>query len=138
MGRVRALFYIPLKDKEAVDRAWLDTSGSKLFRSDSVEPLCIFVFSPTPEGAYSRMFAPELGVNEDPATGSATGPLAAYMMQHGMVATAGGTRFVSEQGTKMGRRSLLHVHLKGERGAQGIEIGGHVVPTVEAMMTLPS
>jgi trans-2,3-dihydro-3-hydroxyanthranilate isomerase len=105
-----ATLFIPVKSKTAVDRAELDSN----------QPVCVFVFAPTSEGAYSRMFAPSFGVPEDPATGSATGPLAAYMRRHGMA----GDRFVSEQGTKMGRRSLLHVR----RNA----VGGHVTPVITA------
>jgi trans-2,3-dihydro-3-hydroxyanthranilate isomerase len=82
------------------------------------------------------MFAPEHGVVEDPATGSSTGPLAAFMMRHGLVSSASGTRFISEQGTKMGRRSILHVEIHGERGADGIEVGGYVTPVAEATMSL--
>ena len=105
--------------------------------ADQPAPVCLFAFAPTPSGAYSRMFAPALGVPEDPATGSATGPLAAFMMEHGLRRRADGTRFVSEQGTKMGRRSLLHVLIHGERGRDGIEVGGHVAPLAVAAMTLP-
>lgn len=126
--------YIPLKDQAAVDRAWFDMQGVRTLdlAGDSV---CVFVFTPTEAGAYSRMFAPEHGVVEDPATGSSTGPLAAYMLQHGLVApSADGTRFISEQGTKMGRRSFLHVQLNGEGGANGIEVGGYVTPLVDATM----
>jgi trans-2,3-dihydro-3-hydroxyanthranilate isomerase len=128
--------FIVLKDKATVDRAWLDTGGLALLKGGDPAGLLVFVFTPTPEGAYSRMFAPEYGIPEDPATGSATGPLAAFMMRHGLVASADGTRFLSEQGTKMGRRSLLHVYIRGERGADGIEVGGHVTPLVEATMQL--
>jgi trans-2,3-dihydro-3-hydroxyanthranilate isomerase len=82
------------------------------------------------------MFAPEYGIPEDPATGSSTGPLAEFMMRHGLISRAGGTHFVSEQGTKMGRRSMLHVRIHGEHGADGIEIGGVVTPLAEATLTL--
>jgi PhzF family phenazine biosynthesis protein len=91
-----------------------------------------------PEGAYSRMFALEFGVVEDPATSSSTGPLAAYMIRHKLVSPQAGTRFVSEQGAKMGRRSFLHVEIQAEQGADGIYVGGHVTPPVEAVMTLGS
>lgn len=128
--------FVALKDKAAVDRASLDAHGAKVFRDGYPEPLCVFVFAPTNEGAYSRMFAPEYGIVEDPATGSSTGPLAAYMMQHGLVSRAAGTRFVSEQGTKMKRRSLLHVHIHGDGGTDGIDVGGQVVPIAEATMRL--
>ncbi|MBF0646790.1 PhzF family phenazine biosynthesis protein [Desulfuromonas acetoxidans] len=126
--------FIALKDRDAVDRAWLDSRGSAALRKDYPEPMCVFVFTPTPDGAYSRMFAPEYGIAEDPATGSSTGPLAAYMMQHGLVACTAGTRLTSEQGTKMGRRSILHVHIHGDRGQEGIEVGGRVVSVAEAIM----
>ena len=79
----------------------------------------MFLFTPTAEGAYSRMFAPEYGIAEDPATGSSTGPLAVYMIRHGLLSGRSGTRFVSEQGTKMGRRSLLHCEIQGKEGADG-------------------
>ena len=82
------------------------------------------------------MFAPEFGVPEDPATGSATGPLAAYMMRHKLVTPSDGTRFVSEQGTAMGRKSILYVQVNGDSGAESIEVGGYVTPVVEANMTL--
>ena len=82
------------------------------------------------------MFAPEYGIAEDPATGSSTGPLAVFMMHHGLVSSASDTRFVSEQGSKMGRRSLLHVHIRGRNGAEAVEIGGYVTPVAEASMRL--
>jgi len=74
------------------------------------------------------MFAPEIGSGEDPATGSATGPLAALMMRRGLLPLENGLRMISEQGTKMGRRSLLHVlvYIDGTNDPV-IEVGGSVV-----------
>jgi len=129
--------FVPLRSKEAVDRAWLDHSGMKALCSSDAPPMCVFVFAPTTTGAYSRMFAPEYGVVEDPATGSSTGPLAQYMMRSGLASSAAGTRWVSEQGVKMGRRSLLHIHVRGQGGAEAIEIGGHVTPVAHAVLRLP-
>lgn len=128
--------FIALRDQNAVDRAWLDLAGAKQLRGSEPEAFCTFVFTPTADGAYSRMFAPEYGVAEDPATGSSTGPLAAFMIRHGLVASSDGTRFVSEQGTKMGRRSVLHVHIRGQRGLEGIEVGGRVTPVATGLMSL--
>jgi trans-2,3-dihydro-3-hydroxyanthranilate isomerase len=129
---------VAAKDKAAVDRAWLDRAAQKTLKGGESEPFCVFLFTPTPEGAYSRMFGPEYGIAEDPATGSSTGPLAAYMIRHKLVSGQTGTRFVSEQGTKMGRRSFLHVEIQGERGADGIYVGGHVTPIAEGVMKLNS
>ena len=58
------------------------------------------------------------------------------MMRRGSISNAAGTRFVSEQGTRMGRRRLLHVDIQGENGTDGIYIGGQVTPIIEAVMTL--
>jgi trans-2,3-dihydro-3-hydroxyanthranilate isomerase len=129
--------FTALRDKAAVDRAWIELSGVRALLGSTARAVCFFVFTPTPEGAYSRMFAPEHGVSEDPATGSATGPLAAYMMRHRLAPATGGTRFVSEQGTKMGRRSFLHVFVHGQDGRDGIEVGGTCVQLAEATLTLP-
>jgi len=128
--------FIALKNEKAVDRAWLDTQGMRSLKGDKAEAFCVFVFSPTREGVYSRMFAPEYGVPEDPATGSSTGPLALFMMTHGLIARTAGTRFISEQGTKMERRSILHVRIAGDLGADGIYVGGHVTSVAEGTMKL--
>ncbi len=126
---------VALRDRDAVDRAWLDLAGSRRLRGSDPDPFCTFVFAPTAAGAYSRMFAPEYGVPEDPATGSSTGPMAAFMMRHGLVSSADGTRFVSEQGTKMCRRSFLHVRIRNERGVASIDVGGHATPVATASMS---
>ena len=128
--------FIALTDKRAVDDAWLDSHGVSIIKGADAAPICVFVFTPVPEGAYARMFAPEYGVPEDPATGSSTGPLAAFMVRHRLVSGTAGTRFVSEQGTKMGRRSILYVELHGDRGADGIDVGGYVTPVAEGTLKL--
>ncbi len=129
--------FVAVRDRAAVDRAWIDLAGSRELHGGVATVNCNFVFTPTPEGAYSRMFGPEHGVVEDPATGSATGPLAAYMMRHGLAGSRDGTRFVSEQGTKMGRRSYLHVLVHGDDGRDGIEIGGDVVAIASGTLRIP-
>jgi trans-2,3-dihydro-3-hydroxyanthranilate isomerase len=128
--------YIALKSREAVDRAVLSGEGYAGIRKRFAEPVCIFIFTPSTEGAYARMFAPEHGIPEDPATGSATGPLALFMMRNDLVSGKAGTRFVSEQGTRMGRRSLLYVHIQGDQGREGIDVGGRVTPVAEGILTI--
>ena len=126
--------FIPVRDRGVVDRAWLERAGLQQMRGEYADPLCVFVFTPTAEGAYSRMFAPEHGIAEDPATGSSTGPLAAYMLRHDLLREKTRSRFVSEQGAKMGRRSFLHVQIDLQR--ELIEVGGHVTPLTRAVMRL--
>jgi len=69
----------------------------------------------------TRMFAPALGVNEDPATGSAAGPLALHLVRHGWARR--GERLEIEQGAEIGRPSRLHASVL-ERGADGVPEGG--------------
>jgi trans-2,3-dihydro-3-hydroxyanthranilate isomerase len=126
--------FVAIKDKEAVDRAALDPRGLKTLIGVNSEPLCVFVFAPTAEGAYSRMFAPLYGISEDPATGSSTGPLVSFMMRNCLTSVTAERRLISEQGAKMGRRSILHVCVHGENGRDGIDVGGYVTPLTEATM----
>jgi trans-2,3-dihydro-3-hydroxyanthranilate isomerase len=128
--------FVGLKNEAAVDRAWLDSRGMQILTDGKGEQFCVFAFSQTSEGAYSRMFAPEHGVAEDAATGSSTGPLAAFMIKHGLLTGAANTSFVSEQGTKMGRRSFLHVRVGSKNQGEGIYVGGHVTAIAEGRMRL--
>lgn len=131
------ILFIAVDTPATVDAAQLDIGPFMELAQKQEKPTCVFVFAPTPTGAYSRMFAPQLGITEDPATGGATGPLAAFMMKHGLVSSDDGTRFISEQGVKMGRRSLLHVSIHGKMGARGIEVGGNVVHVAAGTLRLP-
>src|SRR4029434_6036150 len=80
--------YVPLRDRGTVDRARLDARGLEAALGKPTS-LGTFVLAPDPDPAaqrvYSRMFAPAAGVPEDPATGSASGALGAYLVQNGIV-----------------------------------------------------
>lgn len=137
-----AFLYIPLRDRETVDRAVLDVPKLLALYADE-RAVGVFVFAPDPDPAagrvYARMFAPHSsGVPEDPATGSASGPLGAYLLRHGLVNTAPEIRLVSEQGTKMGRQSFIHLRLRPGSGEDvAIEVGGGTVPVLEGVLLLP-
>ena len=134
--------YVPLRDRETVDRA---TPNGPALRSvvGDVAHLPVFVLAPDPEPragrVYTRMFGTDLmGIPEDPATGSASGPLGVYLVQHGLVAAAAEVRTVSEQGTKMGRRSFIHIRLRMDgKQVTSIEVGGNAVPVLEGTLHLP-
>lgn len=73
-----------------------------------------------------RMFAPALGVLEDPATGSAAGPLAVHLCRHGRVPF--GRSITITQGVEMGRPSLLHACAHGSAEAlERVTVGGGAV-----------
>lgn len=74
----------------------------------------------------TRMFAPYGGVAEDPATGSAAGPLVCHLCRHGLVAW--GTRIEIEQGAEIGRPSTLYALAEGGDGSiERVEVGGSAV-----------
>jgi trans-2,3-dihydro-3-hydroxyanthranilate isomerase len=138
--------YIPLRDRGTVDRARLDVPA--LLAAQGEEPkLGVFVFAPDPGpdptvGAgrvYSRMFAPHTsGVPEDPATGSASGPLGAYLVERGLLAPAGTVNIVSAQGVAMGRPSAVHIRVATRQGrVSEISVGGGVVPVIEGRLRAP-
>jgi trans-2,3-dihydro-3-hydroxyanthranilate isomerase len=137
-----AFLYVPLRDAATVDRVAPDPAAIDRIAGEGERPR-FFIFAPDPDpGAgrvYSRMFSGDLpGIPEDPATGSASGPLGAYLVRQGLVRTAPEVRIVSEQGTHMGRQSLIHIHLRtsGEQ-ITSIEVGGSTVPVLEGTLRLP-
>jgi trans-2,3-dihydro-3-hydroxyanthranilate isomerase len=128
--------YVALRDPATVDRAELDVRTFERI-APGFAATGVYVFALAPNGVYARMFAPMSGIREDPATGSATGPLAAYLVANGSIECREGLRFSSEQGTKMQRRSLIQVMLHTTNGAlDGIEIGGSAVRVIQAEVAL--
>jgi len=137
-----AFLYVPLRDRAVVDRASLDVRAILAVMGEGPK-LGVFVFAPDPDPTagrvYSRMFAPHTsGVPEDPATGSASGPLGAYLVEHHLVTRAPSVAIVSEQGTRMGRQSFVHIRvvMERERIAE-LRVGGGVVPVIEGHLRLP-
>jgi trans-2,3-dihydro-3-hydroxyanthranilate isomerase len=123
---------VPLRDRGTVDRAVPDGAAARRLGAALGETPQIFLFAVLPAGAaetvYSRMFAPALGIAEDPATGSASGPLGCYLVEHGIVSGDAAQRIVSRQGVKMGRASTIHVAVTGRPGAiERVKVGGQAV-----------
>jgi trans-2,3-dihydro-3-hydroxyanthranilate isomerase len=74
------------------------------------------------------MFAPELGVPEDPATGGASGPLGSYLVRHGVVSARPQASIVSEQGIEMGRPSFIHIEIAQDANEiTEVKVGGQTV-----------
>jgi len=78
---------------------------------------------------HGRMFAPAIGVNEDPVTGNANGPLGAYLVHHGLVEHDGSQlEFKGRQGEAMGRPGIIDVKVKIENNEPvQVQIGGNAV-----------
>lgn len=132
--------FIPLRNRDALRRARLriDVWEEVLLGGWAKE---VFLFCREPELAGShlraRMFAAELGIGEDPATGSAVSALGGYL---GLRApeTDGTLTWIVEQGFEMGRPSLLHLEVD-KRGGEitGVRVGGNTVLVSEGTMEIP-
>jgi trans-2,3-dihydro-3-hydroxyanthranilate isomerase len=118
---------VPMRDRGAVDRAMADGrrlaaalarvagEGCYLYSSDPVDPVAI---------AYTRFFNPTMGIVEDPATGTAAGPLVARLVAAGQVPD--GATVVVEQGHALGRPSRIQVTVSGPRvrvSGSGLVVG---------------
>jgi len=83
----------------------------------------------------TRMFAPGSGVAEDPATGSAAGPLAVHLLRHGLIAS--GEEIEISQGAEVGRPSRLHARVTGTpEHIERVEVGGSAVVVAQGEFTL--
>ena len=123
---------VALRNHEAVDRAVSDAAAFRRLRAEIGYELPVYMFALSPVGSpqtvYARMFAPELGIVEDPATGSAAGPLGCYLVHHGVVNGHDARRIVSLQGVAMGRASRIHIAIEGARDAiTQVKVGGEAV-----------
>ena len=121
---------VPLTGIDAVRECKIEQRG---YRSliESAEAKSVFVFCAE---AYmpgnhlnSRMFDDYHGIAEDPATGSANGCLAAYLVKHRYFGSDQVDVRV-EQGYEIGRPSLLLLKAKEERGVIDVNVGGRVIP----------
>jgi trans-2,3-dihydro-3-hydroxyanthranilate isomerase len=83
----------------------------------------------------TRMFAPAHGVPEDPATGSAAGPLAVHLVRHGLVAP--GDEIEISQGIEIGRPSTLYARADGSpEEIERVEVGGSAVLVARGQFSL--
>jgi trans-2,3-dihydro-3-hydroxyanthranilate isomerase len=84
----------------------------------------------------TRMFAPADGVPEDPATGSAAGPLAVHLLRHGRIGS--GEQIEIEQGVELRRPSRLYARATGTpTDLERVEVGGNAVVVARGEFRLP-
>lgn len=83
---------------------------------------------------HGRMFAPAIGIDEDPVTGNAHGPLGAFLVHHGIVSHNGRQfEFKGKQGEAIGRSGIVEVNVKIENNEPvQVQVGGHAVIVFKA------
>lgn len=109
---------VRLGDRRAVDLARPQAGALlEILQGTAAEGCYVYAFDPAePDVAYARFFNPTVGLWEDAATGTAAGPLAAYLAYSGHLPTGA---IAIEQGTVMGRRSILRVALTPDAELSG-------------------
>jgi PhzF family phenazine biosynthesis protein len=125
---------VPARDRAAVDRAAPDPARLRALLHPAGGEGC-YLYSRDPAAAdavaYARFFNPTMGIAEDPATGSAAGPLAARLAAAGQIPRQ--ATVVIEQGHALGRPSRIQVEISGPR----IRVGGSGLVVAEGTLTLP-
>jgi trans-2,3-dihydro-3-hydroxyanthranilate isomerase len=135
--------FVPVMTRAAVDAAEPDLALMKRLKSAFPgSHNAVFIFSTEPVDpavtVYSRMFAPDLGVAEDPATGGASGPLASYLVKHGLVHRDRMQDMVSLQGVAMGRPSRIHMRItqNNDGAITRVQVGGRAVRVGEGVIDI--
>jgi len=131
--------FVPVRDRATVGRSRIkiDLWESALAGYVTKE---VFVFAMDAEHSdndvRARMFAPGIGVAEDPATGSACVALAGYLADRDP-RTQGTLRWIVEQGFEMGRPSILEIEADKKAGAvTAVRVGGRTVLVCDGTMEL--
>ncbi len=123
---------VRLRDAQAVDRAAPSAPALlAVLGKAGAEGCYVYTFDPaSPDTAYARFFNPAVGLWEDAATGTAAGPLCAYLGAEGLLNSA--QSLVVEQGVRMGRRSLLQLRL-----TPNPELSGAGIVVLRGTLTCP-
>jgi trans-2,3-dihydro-3-hydroxyanthranilate isomerase len=120
---------VPVRDADVLEGLAPDREPVRALL-DAHEAVTVYLAACDPAAgtASARAYFPDLGgVGEDPATGSAAGPLCAYLQRR-----TGASRLRIEQGVAMGRPSVLDCSMEGDR----VRVGGDVVVVVEGSLHL--
>ncbi|HXX62622.1 MAG TPA: PhzF family phenazine biosynthesis protein [Bacteroidota bacterium] len=111
---------------------------SQFLSNRNLSGLCAFTTETVEKSSHvhSRFFAPTVGINEDPVTGSANGPLGVYLFERGEVEAEGETvTIVGEQGDVIGRKGRVTIRLTVQgTEVTALQIGGRAVTVLEGHM----
>ena len=132
--------FIPVRDRDALARASLNGEyWHKQLKSSRAPDVYLFCLDPEREGSdiRSRMFAPSMGIEEDPATGAAASALAGYLGVRNST-TDGIVKWQVEQGFEMGRPSILQVEAEKANGQiVKVRVGGRSIMVSEGVIDIP-
>ena len=136
-----ATFWIvPLKRRSHVDSVQMNAAAWQLaFEQAGVQRRGLMMFSSEAADDGAQAYCRMMGSSgfEDPATGSAAGPLGSYLIHHGVVPRDQGTQIHVRQGVKMNRPSSLFIHVESDETTRQIvrvRVGGRSVLSGKGVM----
>jgi trans-2,3-dihydro-3-hydroxyanthranilate isomerase len=122
--------FAPIASRKAVDSIAIDRRAlAACCKESGLGEMPVFFFTTDRTGGdetvYSRMLAPGFGIAEDPATGSASGPLGSFLLQYSVVTAEAARSMLSLQGVAMGRPSRIHISIDSDQGRiTRVRVGG--------------
>lgn len=126
---------VPVRDEATLRRAERHEPAVRR-ASQASGGECLYLFAIRGDGdVMARMFDASFGVGEDPATGSAAGPLGVYLSLRGLAGMPGDA--VVAQGELVGRPSLLHLDVRSDRDSWTVRVGGGVRIVGEGVFRIP-
>ncbi len=145
--------YVPIKSLHTVEQMRPDfvllgniseelgARGAFIFTQETVQPFSINSSGTVSDKeipdlrVHSRMFAPGVGVYEDPATGSASGPLGCYLVKNGVIPPKPIVKIISEQGYEIERPSTLYIEIHMvDNDIVDVRVGGYVIPVAKGTL----
>lgn len=130
-----------LKSRELLDGLKPDLNGlAKLSEQIGCNGYFVFCLNSPDPGilSHGRMFAPAIGIPEDPVTGNGNGPLGAYLVHHKLLkAPNGPVSYWGRQGEAMGRPGEVRVTVESENGkAAKVQVGGDAVIAFQTTVSI--
>jgi PhzF family phenazine biosynthesis protein len=132
---------LPLQSKDVLDALRPDDAAlADLSAEIGCNGYYPFTFDSREEGVLTsgRMFAPAIGIREDPVTGNASGPLGGYLLLYGLAdGSSGKLEFTAKQGEAIGRKGYVRVCVDCPRGApERVRVAGDARIVFEAAVLI--
>ena len=129
--------YLPVR-ADAVARARLDGVAMRAARDTAPHGVYVHAWDATTATAHARAFMGTMGIEEDPATGSAALGLGVHLVASGLLAPDGPSDYTVRQGLEMGRPSTIAGTVDAEGGAAvRVRVWGRVVPVASGTIRVP-
>lgn len=129
---------VPIKEQKDIDEATPDmTALAKHNKEHAISTTHLYTFNTIKDvDIYTRDFAPGIGINEDPVTGSANGALAGFLYLEGFISQTETTTLKIAQGDAIGRPGTLNVTVIPNGKEPTIKVAGAATITIRGILSI--